>query len=113
MCPHLKTGTALQRHCVCPRAEGCDQDKIGCINQVCRQCKDLKRLQFCDACLALFPGHAIPYQIYRKREYVRKKGRAAVDPDFTLFESRQAGNVETKPDFILVETDFNTFLDYL
>ena len=112
-CPHLKTGTDLRRHCVCQRAEGCDTDKIECINQVCRHCRDLKRLQICDGCLSSFKGHDIKYQIYGKREYVRKRGRAAVDPDFTLFESRQAGNVETKPDFILVETDFTTFLDYL
>ena len=104
-CPHLKSGTALRRHCVCPRAEGSDVDKIECINQVCKHCRDLKRLKVCDKCLPSFTKHSIKYQIYGKREYVRKKGRAAVDPDVTLYESRQAGIVETKPDFILVETD--------
>ena len=57
--------------------------------------------------------HTIKYQIYGKREYTKKKGRAAVDPDFTLFESRQTGNVGTKPDFVLVESHYDEFIDYL
>ena len=112
-CPHLKTGTALRHHCVCPRAADATTDKIECVRQACRNRRDLKRLQVCDKCLASFSGHNIAYQIYGKREYTRKKGRSAMDPDFTLFEARQSGSTETKPDFILVETPYADFADYL
>jgi hypothetical protein len=117
-CPHLKTGTALRHHCNCPRANGVTTDKITCVRQQCRNCKDLKRLNPCDKCLVAFgvseqSEHTIKYQIYGKREYTKKKGRAAVDPDFTLFESRQTGNVGTKPDFVLVESHYDEFIDYL
>ena len=112
-CPHLKTGTALRRHLMCPRPDDATTDKIECVRQACRHCKDLKRLQICDQCLASFKGHTIPYQIYGKREFVKRKGRAAVDPDFTLYESRQAGTVDSKPDFVLVETPYEEFADYL
>ena len=83
-CPFLKTGTALRHHCMCPRPANSTTDKIECVRQACRHCKGLKRLQVCDGCLASFEGHDIPYQIYGQREFVRKRGRAAVDPDFTL-----------------------------
>jgi hypothetical protein len=69
----------------------------------------------CDKYLVAFNSddHKVQYQIYGKREYTKRKGRAAVDPDFTLFESRQSGNVGTKPDFVLVESHYEEFMDYL
>ena len=112
-CPQLSTGTALRRHCVCPRPADTLNDKIECINQVCRHCRDLKLLQICAGCQAAFKGKSISYQIYSKREFTRKKGTNAVDPDFTLHESRQTGNRETKPDFVLVESSHDEFMDYL
>ena len=57
-CPHLTTGTALRRHCVCSRREGCLDDKIECINQVCRHCKGLKLLQICSKCQAILCYHS-------------------------------------------------------
>jgi hypothetical protein len=112
-CPYLKTGTALRHHCIYPRPENRTYDKIECVRQACRQCKNLKRLQTCDKCATAFEGSLIKYQIYGKREFVRKRGKAAVDPDFTLHESRQTGTIESKPDFVLVETPYADFAEYL
>ena len=112
-CPHLKTGTALRRHLICPRPEDADLSGLKCVRQACRNCRDIKRLNVCDKCIAAFKGHKMEYQIFGQREFTRKKGKAAVDPDFVLNEKRQAGSVETKPDFVLVESSYEDFLDYL
>jgi hypothetical protein len=113
-CPHLKSGTSLRHYLMCPRPEGESKDKLGCVNQACSMCKDIKRLRVCDKCMTAFEGHDIGYQIFGKREFTRQRGKRAVDPDWTLNESRQTGAaVETKPDFVLCHTPFADFHEYL
>ena len=118
-CPHLKTGTALRRHLMCPRPEGATDDKIECVNQACSKCKDMKRLQICGKCLAAFDGQQFKYQIYGRREITKQRGRKAVDDDWTPSDSRISGEAaKSKPDFVLTETPFSTdngegLLDYM
>ena len=112
-CPSLSTGTALRRHLICPRPDGADRSKLECTRQACKDCDCLKRLAVCDKCTKAFEGHKVKFQIYGHREFTRKRGKAAVDPDFVLNEKRQAGTIETKPDFVLTEMSFLEMRSYM